>query len=174
VLQPERFTCPCAFLACPAEQPLFAPVHLPYSSVYLLQALEQNYLTYKALTVGGAAGQQQQQQQQADDRIAVLGDVAVGSSSAHTCADVDMSDDSDADVSDGDDDGMAVDGGGGGGGSGAGSSRRVRNRASAEFRELVLSVLSAGGYESMRPAKMTQEDFLKLLADFNAAGIHFS
>eukprot|EP00775_Hariotina_reticulata_P011210 gene11210-11360_t len=31
-----------------------------------------------------------------------------------------------------------------------------------------------GAFDQMRPAKMTQDDFLKLLADFNAAGIHFS
>jgi 18S rRNA (adenine1779-N6/adenine1780-N6)-dimethyltransferase len=52
--------------------------------------------------------------------------------------------------------------------------RRGKGKVSPEFKELVLSVLIQNGFEQMRPAKMTQEDFLKLLADFNAAGIHFS
>lgn len=52
--------------------------------------------------------------------------------------------------------------------------RKGKGKVSAEFKELVMSVLQKGGYEQMRPAKMTQDDFLKLLADFNAAGIHFS
>lgn len=52
--------------------------------------------------------------------------------------------------------------------------KKSKGKVSAEFKELVMSVLQKGGFEQMRPAKMTQDDFLKLLADFNAVGIHFS
>jgi len=48
------------------------------------------------------------------------------------------------------------------------------HRASPEFKALVERVLASGGFEARRPAKMAQEDFLRLLAAFNAAGIHFA
>lgn len=80
---------------------------------------------------------------------------------------MDVSDDEDDE-----DDGMAVDDGAAA--AGATPARRSKSKVSPEFKELVLGVLIRGGFEQMRPSKMTQEDFLKLLADFNAAGIHFS
>lgn len=49
-----------------------------------------------------------------------------------------------------------------------------RSKASPEFKDLVMKVLIDNGFDQMRPAKMTQDDFLRLLAAFNAAGIHFS
>ena len=80
---------------------------------------------------------------------------------------------SDDDMSDGE-------GGGGGGGGGAagpaggGSARRRRGKASEGFKEQVLEVLTAHSFAERRAAKMGQDDFLALLAAFNAAGIHFS
>ena len=51
--------------------------------------------------------------------------------------------------------------------------RQKRHRAPAEFKEAVLAILREAGYEDARSAKLAQEDFLALLARFNAAGIHF-
>jgi hypothetical protein len=48
-----------------------------------------------------------------------------------------------------------------------------RHRAPPEFKEKVLAILCGAGYEEARSAKLAQEDFLTLLAAFNAAGIHF-
>jgi 18S rRNA (adenine1779-N6/adenine1780-N6)-dimethyltransferase len=104
-------------------------------------------------------------------------------------------DDDDEDDDDEDAEGMAVDaaggaaGGGARGGGGKTGKRRAGpaaagrqtplplprgHRASPEFKALVEGVLASGGFESRRPAKMTQEDFLRLLAAFNGAGIHFA
>jgi 18S rRNA (adenine1779-N6/adenine1780-N6)-dimethyltransferase len=44
---------------------------------------------------------------------------------------------------------------------------------SPEFKELVVGVLEKAGYDQARSAKLAQEDFLALLAAFNAAGVHF-
>jgi 18S rRNA (adenine1779-N6/adenine1780-N6)-dimethyltransferase len=141
------------------------------------QALEQNYITFKALSLGQ---QQQQQQQAAAGSIAALG----GSDPQPAAAAMDVSDAEDDDSGDEAGDmclgssGMAVDGGeaaaAAAGSSGGSSGRRGKSKVSPEFKELVMNVLIQNGFEQMRPAKMTQEDFLKLLADFNAAGIHFS
>ena len=48
-----------------------------------------------------------------------------------------------------------------------------RRRAPPECKDKVLAVLRNAGYDEARSAKLTQEDFLALLAAFNAAGIHF-
>ena len=53
-----------------------------------------------------------------------------------------------------------------------GSKRRPR--ASDEFRARVEAVLSACGASETRAAKMAQDDFMRVLAAFNAAGIHFA
>ncbi|KAF8057751.1 DIM1A [Scenedesmus sp. PABB004] len=118
-----------------------------------LQALEQNYVT------GGGSC------------IAALGAAEPAAPAAMEVSD-DGDDDGDDDDGGGSDggEGMAVDGGG----AAAAPARRSRAKVSPEFKALVMRVLTAGGFEAMRPAKMTQDDFLKLLADFNAAGIHFS
>lgn len=44
----------------------------------------------------------------------------------------------------------------------------------AEVKELVISILCGEGYENKRSVKLTQDDFLKLLASFNKAGINFA
>ena len=49
-----------------------------------------------------------------------------------------------------------------------------RGRCTDRFKELVLSTLQRNGYECLRSAKLNLDDFLKLLAVFNQAGIHFS
>lgn len=41
------------------------------------------------------------------------------------------------------------------------------------YKEKVLAVLRQGSFEDKRSSKLTQEDFLKLLALFNDAGVHF-
>lgn len=42
-----------------------------------------------------------------------------------------------------------------------------------ELKGKAIHVLSAGGFENRRSAKLTQPDFLKLLSSFNEAGINF-
>lgn len=44
----------------------------------------------------------------------------------------------------------------------------------AFFKEKCIAVLGEGGYEDKRSSKLTQDDFLRLLALFNKAGIHFT
>jgi 18S rRNA (adenine1779-N6/adenine1780-N6)-dimethyltransferase len=63
---------------------------------------------------------------------------------------------------------MAIDGAGGGGGG------RRRGKVSPEFKDLVQRVLVDGGFDQMRASKMSQEEFIRMLACFNAVGIHFS
>ncbi|EPS71929.1 hypothetical protein M569_02829 [Genlisea aurea] len=46
--------------------------------------------------------------------------------------------------------------------------------AKSGFKEMVLGVLKGGGFDDKRASKLTQSDFVHLLALFNKAGIHFS
>lgn len=55
-----------------------------------------------------------------------------------------------------------------------GSARRRRGKATEGFKEQVMEVLQSNGFSERRSAKMSQDDFLQLLAVFNQAGIHFS
>lgn len=139
------------------------------------QALEQNYITFQALSKG--AGQQQQLPGAAASIAALGGSDAPAAAAAMDVSDAeDESSDEEADMGLGSS-GMAVDGDESAAAAAAAATaggRRGKGKVSPEFKELVLSVLIQNGFEQMRPAKMTQEDFLKLLADFNAAGIHFS
>ncbi|KAK9846462.1 hypothetical protein WJX81_004406 [Elliptochloris bilobata] len=60
-------------------------------------------------------------------------------------------------------------------GDGRGGGRRSkRGRASEGFKDRVLGVLRDGAFEDARSAKLAQDDFLRLLAAFNRAGIHFA
>lgn len=52
--------------------------------------------------------------------------------------------------------------------------RGSKHRAPPEFKARVVEVLQGCGFEEARSAKLTQEDFLTLLAAFNQAGIHFA
>ena len=60
-----------------------------------------------------------------------------------------------------------------GGQQAGGSVRRRRGKASEGFKEQVVEVLEKNGFLERRAAKMSQDDFLHLLAVFNQAGIHF-
>lgn len=110
----------------------------------LLMALEGNFQTLKALTITGVAS-------------VASSIVAMGLNKA-----MDVSDDSgeEMDVEVGKEENAT-------------SSKR-KGRVSAEFKQLILDVLTNSNVHQMRAAKMSQEDFLRLLADFNAAGVHFT
>jgi 18S rRNA (adenine1779-N6/adenine1780-N6)-dimethyltransferase len=143
-----------------------------------LAALEDNYHTMRALSKGGSSGggagaeqqRPQHQQQQQQQWAAALAAAAP------------------MDASDGEEEGSEDGGDGGGGGGGGGEGMELdaggaagrsggrpggKGRVSAEFKALIAGVLARGGFDQMRPAKMTQDDFLRLLAAFNAEGIHF-
>ena len=47
-------------------------------------------------------------------------------------------------------------------------------QGNAFFKEKCMAVLAEGSYEDKRSSKLTQDDFLRLLALFNKAGIHFT
>jgi 18S rRNA (adenine1779-N6/adenine1780-N6)-dimethyltransferase len=159
-----------------------------------LAALEANYRTAQALkrAAGGAAGAAALEPAAAVAAMAREGGGGRGGGAMQQgvmMMDVSGDDDEDEEEEDEEDDeegGMAVDDGAGGGNtqqkkkkkgavSSAGAHLLPRgHRASPEFKALVERVLASGGFESRRPAKMTQEDFLRLLAAFNGAGIHFA
>ena len=52
--------------------------------------------------------------------------------------------------------------------------QRRRGRVSEEFRARVARVVESSGFEQARASKMSQDEFLALLAHINAAGIHFA
>lgn len=41
-------------------------------------------------------------------------------------------------------------------------------------KQLIEDVLTTDGFAEMRSSKMSQDDFLRLLAVFNSKGIHFA
>ena len=82
-------------------------------------------------------------------------------------------DDDDEAESDGDD-GMDVDEDEDGAAAGQPAARRRRGKATEAFKEKVLDVLDSGGFQERRASKMSQDEFLQLLAAFNSAGIHFA
>ena len=43
-----------------------------------------------------------------------------------------------------------------------------------DMKAMITEAIEAGGFTGARPAKMDTDDFLKLLAAFNAKGLHFS
>lgn len=49
-----------------------------------------------------------------------------------------------------------------------------KKKGSLEFKEFVCSVLVNSDFEDRRSAKMSQEDFLRLLVEMNTKGIYFS
>ena len=46
--------------------------------------------------------------------------------------------------------------------------------ASEAFKARVVGVLESNGLDQLRSGKMSQDDFLRLLSLFNAAGVHFA
>ncbi|GFR39705.1 hypothetical protein Agub_g184 [Astrephomene gubernaculifera] len=136
-----------------------------------LQALEANYRTYQALqgaaaggaaaaaAAGGAGG----------GAGAASGIQSLGTAGEQDAMDQDEAMEEDA-MDDDDDDAATVVGAP----SGSRGGRRGGGRVSAEFKELVMKVLTDNGLDCNRSSKMSQEEFLQLLALFNAAGIHFA
>ena len=53
------------------------------------------------------------------------------------------------------------------------NSKERREKVKEHVKELIEKVLNTNGYVEMRSIKMTQDDFLQLLAVFNEHGIHF-
>lgn len=53
------------------------------------------------------------------------------------------------------------------------SKKKKRGKASEEFKNKVTKLLEEGGFAEKRASKMTQDEFLQLLVEFNKAGIHF-
>ena len=49
----------------------------------------------------------------------------------------------------------------------------AEEKVKEHVKELIEKVLNTNGYVEMRSIKMTQDDFLQLLAVFNEHGIHF-
>ena len=72
------------------------------------------------------------------------------------------------DEEDDNDDAMTVDGGPQRVGNGR------RGKASAEFKDKILGMLTTQGFDQLRSSKMAQEDFLRLLSNFNSIGVHFA
>lgn len=52
--------------------------------------------------------------------------------------------------------------------------KRKKGKASDEFKAKVVKILEENGFADKRASKMSQDDFLQLLAHFNESGIHFS
>lgn len=123
-----------------------------------LAAMESNYKMYEALRMGGAAG-----------GVGGPNVPAPPSDSNMIVAAMELDDpQDDVEEEDDNDDAMTVDGGPGGGRSGK------RGKASAEFKEKILGMLTSQGFDLMRSSKMAQEDFLRLLSSFNGIGVHFA
>jgi len=51
---------------------------------------------------------------------------------------------------------------------------RKKGKHTEEFKQLVEGVLQQHGFGSLRSAKLSLDDFLRLLAAFNEKGIHFA
>ena len=52
--------------------------------------------------------------------------------------------------------------------------RKKRGKASDEFKAKVLRILEKNDFAEKRASKMSQDDFMQLLADFNEQGVHFA
>jgi 18S rRNA (adenine1779-N6/adenine1780-N6)-dimethyltransferase len=125
-----------------------------------LALMEQNYELAKALRQGMAVDGVGAGRQGGADVAAVINRMAVdGGADA-------IEEDEDGDDMDMDDEE--------GGGKAANPSKRRRGKATEAFKEKVLEVLDEGGFMEKRAAKMTQDEFLQLLAAFNSDGIHFA
>ena len=55
-----------------------------------------------------------------------------------------------------------------------GQGRKGKHRYTEALKHHVLGVLQQGDFETLRSGKLAQEDFLRLLAAFNKADIHFA
>lgn len=52
--------------------------------------------------------------------------------------------------------------------------KKKRGKASDEFKAKVMDILQRNDFAEKRASKMSQDDFLQLLAHFNESGIHFT
>ena len=77
-----------------------------------------------------------------------------------------MEADDDGMMSQAGDEGMDVDGG-------PASKKGGKHKFSEGFRQKVTDVLQRSGFGDKRAAKLVQEDFMTLLAEFHKVGIHF-
>ena len=55
-----------------------------------------------------------------------------------------------------------------------GGKKKKRGKASDEFKAKVMHILEKNDFAEKRASKMSQDDFMQLLADFNEQGIHFA
>jgi 18S rRNA (adenine1779-N6/adenine1780-N6)-dimethyltransferase len=62
----------------------------------------------------------------------------------------------------------------GAGGAGGEDAARRATATKEGVRALVEEVLASNAFEQMRASKMSQDDFMLLLATFNEKGIHFA
>ena len=60
------------------------------------------------------------------------------------------------------------------GGSGDAAMGEAEEDGAEAFKARVVGVLESNGLDQQRSGKMSQDDFLRLLALFNAAGVHFA
>jgi 18S rRNA (adenine1779-N6/adenine1780-N6)-dimethyltransferase len=130
-----------------------------------LSLLEANFELAKALAVGSAAG----------GGGAAAGDTLAAGVAALAAPEAPMEaeggDDCDEEMEEDEEEGV---GGAGGAKKRPADGRRRRGKASDAFRARVEGVLAAAGFSEKRGAKMSQDEFLQLLAAFNAAGVHFA
>ena len=123
-----------------------------------LALMEQNFLLAKALRQGLVV----------DGSGKPVGDVASSISKMAVDGDDVVNDEEDEDMDMEDGEGADVGAGKGG------PSKRRRGKATEGFKEKVLDVLNGGGFAEKRASKMSQDEFLQLLAAFNTSGIHFA
>lgn len=83
---------------------------------------------------------------------------------------MDMDDARDEGASSSDDDGMEVDVPK----KPNASKKKKRGKASDEFKAKVMRILEKNDFAEKRASKMSQDDFMQLLADFNEQGVHFA
>lgn len=120
--------------------------------------LEQNFELARALAAGAAAGAG------ADAAAAIHAMAVDGGASGGGGAE---ERESDGEASDEDDEMAEV-------AAGAAPGRRRRGRATEGFKAKIMGVLNGVGFAERRAAKMSQDEFLQLLAAFNAEGVHFA
>ncbi len=137
-----------------------------------LQAMETNFKTYQALQIGGGAGGAGGGAQPAGAASGGKKQQPGALAIQNLGAAMDVSDGEDDAGAGSDDDAMAVDGAAGGGAAPTGGSTR-RGKVSPGFKDKVMALLESNGFDQLRSSKMSQEEFLQLLAAFNAQGIHF-
>jgi 18S rRNA (adenine1779-N6/adenine1780-N6)-dimethyltransferase len=134
----------------------------------VLQLIENNYKTYKALQVNNGKGVSAMDMGSGGVGnvsskmlgAATMGARKKGKFSQKGKKQYGLGADEEMDIDDGDEDGNGI---------------TSVDAVTPEFiRGLVEKVLNTDGFVDMRASKMSQDDFLRLLATFNEAGIHFA